>query len=84
MAIVTEGLRAKINAWLVENKRECPQCHAAAESLEVISLDDDALHPSAAGPHGIDTSNTCTMAYLKCKQCDFDGLILPLEDVGLA
>ncbi|WP_433971888.1 hypothetical protein [Tunturiibacter lichenicola] len=69
---------------MISAGRQCPKCQASPDLIEVTEVDDDALHPFAAGPHGIDTSNTCHMAKLRCTKCSFDGMILVLEDVGLS
>jgi len=79
---VTPELRARVLRWLEEYRRECPCCHASPQFLEITSIDDDVLRPSEPG-HGIDTSDTYARANLRCTRCNYDRMILELDDNGL-
>jgi hypothetical protein len=78
---ISDRLRQEVREWMTSAGRECPRCKASPEFIEITEIDHDALHPSACGPHGIDTSKTCHKATLRCK-CGFEGMLI-LEDVGL-
>jgi|SRR6516165_3896441 hypothetical protein len=81
---ITDRLRQEIREKLISLGRKCPRCEASPDLFEVTEVDDDVLHPDAAGPDGIDTSNTCDMAKIRCTKCDNRAMILPLQDVGLS
>ena len=79
---ITETLRQKISDWLIATHRSCPRCNAGPASWLTVSVR-EGLHPDAAGPKGIDTSMTASIAQLICGNCKFEAQ-LTLDDVGLA
>lgn len=79
---ISDELRARVAAWLLEHDRHCPICKAGPESLIPFDTKDD-LHPDAAGPRGIDTSMTSWVVLVRCDECGFDRTQLRPEEVDL-